>query len=204
MVEVVGADGTGGIPLLAGALSRKAFLRTSAAALLALTLFQGRADGRETPGRARTPARAACCYGPRPLGAVAAPSPPAAPTATPPTRRHPPSPEPSVAPTPARSPQPEPGPDETPPPPPPPAPELALVEEAQDLYGAVLVLEGQDWGPDETNRLSNLRAVIEALARLPTRVVSAVGPAHRHGAVQVLSNTAGRSLLGWQPYGDFP
>lgn len=201
-----------------GVISRQGFLKTAAAALLALTVSHGRADSEAGPGRARLPSKAACCYGPRALSAVKAPdptpvTPPVIPISTPsPTPDIPsptPTPTPDVSPpgpTPVASswteaPLPAP---ELPPATIPVSPELALVQEAESLFAVRLVLDGQDWGPDEANRLVNLGAAIDAFGRLPAQVRSAIGPAHPHGPLHFLSNSHGRTLLGWQPYGDFP
>lgn len=92
------------------------------------------------------------------------------------------------------------------PPAPAPAPEppaVRLAREASERYGIRIVLEGQDWGPDEASQVTNIGAVISAMERLPSRVTSSV-VAHPHGPLTFVSNRQGRTLDGWQPYGDFP
>lgn len=85
---------------------------------------------------------------------------------------------------------------------PPPQPAaLRLARQAQERLGINIVLEGQDWGADESAQETNIAAVISAVERLPERVISAtVG--HPHGPLTFLSNRQGRTLGGWQPYGD--
>jgi hypothetical protein len=92
------------------------------------------------------------------------------------------------------------------PPAPAPLPEPAaarLAREASQRFGIRIVLDGQDWGPDEASQQTNIGAVISVMERLPQRLVSAVvnGP---QGPLTFVSNTKGRTLDGWQPYGDFP
>ncbi len=83
-------------------------------------------------------------------------------------------------------------------------PEAArLAAEAGDAYGVRIVLEGQDWGPNEASQVANVQAVISAVDRLPDTVISAV-VAHAHGSLAFVSNNQGRTLGGWQPYGDHP
>ncbi len=92
------------------------------------------------------------------------------------------------------------------PPAPAPAPEPAaarLARLAGERFGITIVLDGQDWGPDEPSQQMNIQAVISALERLPQRALSAVA-GHPHGALTFLSNRQGRTLDGWQPYGNFP
>ncbi len=62
------------------------------------------------------------------------------------------------------------------------------------------MIAGQDWGADEAARLRNLGALASALASLPANVVS-LAAYNSHGSLSVLSNEAGRTLAGWQPYG---
>lgn len=205
-------------PVLRGVISRQGFLKTAVAALLALTVSHGRTDSGAGPGRARLPSKAACCYGPRALGRAMAPDTTPAPTsaissAAPNAVADIPTPTPTPVPD-VSTPAPAPvasswmaAPTPAPQPPPPSSPEsreLALVREAETRFGIRLMLEGQDWGPDEANRLANLGAAIDAFGRLPAQVRSAIGPAHPHGPLHFLSNSHGRTLLGWQPYGDFP
>ena len=78
-----------------------------------------------------------------------------------------------------------------------------LAREAALGFGIRIVLDGQDWGDGEASQATNIGAVISALERLPEKVVAAV-TAHDHGALTFVSNTQGRTLAGWQPYGDFP
>lgn len=87
--------------------------------------------------------------------------------------------------------------------PPPEPPALRLAREASERFGIHIVLEGQDWGPDEASQVTNIGAVISVMERLPSRVTAAV-VAHRHGPLTFVSNRQGRTLDGWQPYGDFP
>ncbi len=78
-----------------------------------------------------------------------------------------------------------------------------LASEASQRFGIRIVLDGQDWGPDEASRATNIGAVISVMERLPQRVVSAV-VSHPHGPLTFVSNKEGRTLDGWQPYGGFP
>ena len=78
-----------------------------------------------------------------------------------------------------------------------------LAQEAAQHFGIRIVLGGQDWGQDEASQATNIGAVISVMERLPPRVVSAVAT-HPHGPLTFVSNSHGRSLAGWQPYGDFP
>jgi len=89
-----------------------------------------------------------------------------------------------------------------------PAPDAALSPAAFDLlteieskWGVRVVIAGQDWGVDETAQVRNLGALAGALASLPASVVS-LATDNSHGSLSVLSNEAGRTLAGWQPYGD--
>jgi hypothetical protein len=87
---------------------------------------------------------------------------------------------------------------------PPPLPEAArLATAASDAYGVRIVLDGQDWGSDETSQVANVQAVISAIDRLPDTVISAI-VAHAHGPLAFVSNNEGRTLDGWQPYGGHP
>jgi hypothetical protein len=78
-----------------------------------------------------------------------------------------------------------------------------LAREASQRFGIRIVIDGQDWGPDEASQQTNIGAVISVMERLPQRLLSAVvnGP---RGPLTFVSNTKGRTLDGWQPYGDFP
>ncbi len=78
-----------------------------------------------------------------------------------------------------------------------------LAQEASSRYGVHIVLDGQDWGPDEASQTANVAAVISAIDRLPVRVTSSV-VANPQGALTFVSNQRGRTLDGWQPYGGFP
>lgn len=80
---------------------------------------------------------------------------------------------------------------------------VALVERALALYGVSIVLDGQDWGADEASQVTNIGAVLSALERLPASVRSAV-MSHRYGPLTFVSNSQGRTLGGWQPYGGSP
>jgi len=87
---------------------------------------------------------------------------------------------------------------------PPSAPEaVRLASQASEAYGVHIVLEGQDWGPNEASQVANIQAVISAIDRLPDTVISAV-VAHAHGPLAFVSNDQGRTLDGWQPYGGHP
>ncbi len=88
-----------------------------------------------------------------------------------------------------------------------PAPDAALSPAAFELlteieseWGLRVVIAGQDWGAGEAAQVRNLGALAGALASLPA---DAVSPAtdNSHGSLSVLSNEAGRTLAGWQPYG---
>ncbi|MCH7953400.1 MAG: hypothetical protein IIC25_05880 [Chloroflexi bacterium] len=88
-----------------------------------------------------------------------------------------------------------------------PAPDAALSPAAFELlteieseWGVRVVVAGQDWGADETAQMRNLGALAGALASLPSNVVS-LATDNSHGSLTVLSNEAGRTLAGWQPYG---
>jgi hypothetical protein len=66
-----------------------------------------------------------------------------------------------------------------------------------------IIIDGQDWGPNEASQEANVQAIISAMDRLPDRVMSAV-VGHVHGPLTFVSNDEGRTLDGWQPYGDHP
>jgi len=90
--------------------------------------------------------------------------------------------------------------------PPAPPPETAaahLAREAGQRFGIRIVVDGQDWGPDEASQQANIGAVISVMERLPQRVVSAVVH-HPYGPLTFVSNKEGRTLDGWHPYGGFP
>ncbi len=82
-------------------------------------------------------------------------------------------------------------------------PEADLAREASERFGVRIVLDGQDWGPDEVSQRANIGAVISVMERLPQRVVSAVVH-HPYGPLTFVSNQEGRTLDGWHPYGGFP
>ncbi len=76
-----------------------------------------------------------------------------------------------------------------------------LARQAADLHGVNMVLGGQDWGDDEDSQVQNISVVISAMDLLPRTVTSSV-TANPTGPLSVLSNRQGRTLDGWQPYGD--
>ena len=77
----------------------------------------------------------------------------------------------------------------------------AFAAEIEADWGIEVATAGQDWGPDATAQLQNLAALAGALEALPAGVVAAATH-NSHGALAVLSNNGGRTLTGWQPYGD--
>ncbi|MCH7809306.1 MAG: hypothetical protein IH863_01855, partial [Chloroflexi bacterium] len=77
---------------------------------------------------------------------------------------------------------------------------FALVTEIESAWGVRVVVAGQDWGADEAVQMKNLGALAVAIASLPADVVS-LATDNLHGSLSVLSNRAGRTLGGWQPYG---
>jgi|GEM_PF-7023349 len=84
------------------------------------------------------------------------------------------------------------------------SPEANLIAKAKRLYGVRIVLDGQEWGDNLDARLANIQATTDAVANLPANVREAIGNAHPHGPLYILSNSEGRTLSGWRPYGDFP
>ncbi len=89
----------------------------------------------------------------------------------------------------------------TPAPDPAPSPAASqLVTAIEPGFGVSVILAGQDWGPDEAEQLRNLGALAGALASLPANLVS-LATDSSHGTLSVLSNEGGRTLAGWQPYG---
>jgi len=76
-----------------------------------------------------------------------------------------------------------------------------LAADIEADWGIDLVTEGQDWGPDAAAQLKNLAALAGALEALPAGVIAAATH-NSHGTLAVLSNNDGRTLAGWQPYGD--
>ncbi len=76
-----------------------------------------------------------------------------------------------------------------------------LVAQIQNDFGVRVLTDGQDWGTDEQRQLRNLGAVRTALTSMPNNVIAAI-VAGDGGALTFLSNNAGRTEAGWQPYGD--
>jgi hypothetical protein len=66
---------------------------------------------------------------------------------------------------------------------------LQAVEQARQLYGVQIVLEGQTWDP------LSLQAVLDALGRLPSHVVRDLGSSF-YGRLYVLANRDARTLSG--------
>ena len=77
----------------------------------------------------------------------------------------------------------------------------ALVAYASEQFGIEIETAGQDWGADEREQAANIGAVVSAWERLPESVASAVAD-HAFGSLVILSNQQGRTIGGWQPYGD--
>ena len=75
-----------------------------------------------------------------------------------------------------------------------------LIADIEASWGIRVVTEGQDWGRDEAAQLKNLGALAGALESLPAGTVAAATH-NSHGTLTVLSNDAGRTEAGWQPYG---
>jgi hypothetical protein len=75
-----------------------------------------------------------------------------------------------------------------------------LIAEIETTWGIDVITDGQDWGRFEAEQLRNLGALEGALEALPPQIV-AIAARNNHGALAVLSNRAGRTLTGWQPYG---
>lgn len=75
-----------------------------------------------------------------------------------------------------------------------------LVDQIEAEWGIDVVTEGQNWGSTEAQQLKNLGALAGALEALPANAVAAATH-NDHGTLAVLSNNAGRTLAGWQPYG---
>ncbi len=78
---------------------------------------------------------------------------------------------------------------------------VRLAAEAEEAYGVVIIVEGQDWGAVDEAQTVNVQAVISAVDRLPDTIVSAA-VAHGHGPLTFVSNNQGRTVDGWQPYGE--
>lgn len=76
-----------------------------------------------------------------------------------------------------------------------------LAAEIESRFGILVHTDGQDWGADEGDQLRNLGALEEALSLLPDGLVVEVSELNG-GTLTFLSNDHGRTLSGWQPYGD--
>jgi len=90
----------------------------------------------------------------------------------------------------------------------PPAAAAPIAPAAADLarqvaadYGVTIALDGQDWGTGEAAQTQNIGAVMSAIAVLPRTVASSIATSP-HVSLSVLSNQQGRTLGGWQPYGN--
>ena len=79
---------------------------------------------------------------------------------------------------------------------------VRLAAEAEEAYGVLIIVEGQNWGAVDEAQAINVQAVISAIDRLPDTIVSTV-VAHGHGPLTFVSNDQGRTAGGWQPYGEF-
>jgi hypothetical protein len=77
---------------------------------------------------------------------------------------------------------------------------VTLVAEIEAEWGIDVVTDGQNWGANEEQQLRNIGAVKSALEALPPNVIAAA-TRNDHGTLAILSNNAGRTLAGWQPYG---
>jgi hypothetical protein len=75
-----------------------------------------------------------------------------------------------------------------------------LVTSIQAQFGVRVLTAGQDWGSDEASQLRNLGAVSTALASMPGSV-RAANAVNAGGPLTFLSNDAGSTEGGWQPYG---
>lgn len=76
-----------------------------------------------------------------------------------------------------------------------------LVAQIESEHGVRIQTEGQNWGADESDQLRNLGAVEDALAALPVSLMDEVRIG-TGGVLTLLSNDHGRTMDGWQPYGD--
>jgi hypothetical protein len=76
-----------------------------------------------------------------------------------------------------------------------------LASSIESRFGILIQRQGQDWGSDESDQLRNLGAVNDALSLLPSSLVSEVSLIGGR-TLTFLSNDHGRTLSGWQPYGD--
>jgi hypothetical protein len=79
-------------------------------------------------------------------------------------------------------------------------PVAALVGSIQTQYGVRVLTAGQNWGLDEASQLRNLGAVSTALVGMPANV-RAANAVNAGGPLTFLSNDAGSTEGGWQPYG---
>lgn len=70
---------------------------------------------------------------------------------------------------------------------------LRAVEEARQLYGVEIVLEGQTWDP------LSLQAVLDSLGRLPPHVVRGLGSSF-FGRLYILANREARTISGQTLY----
>lgn len=77
----------------------------------------------------------------------------------------------------------------------------AVARQIGNDFGVVVITDGQDWGSDEQSQHRNLGALRTALIAMPDSLVAqiAAGPG---GPLTFLSNNNGRTVDGWQPYGD--
>ncbi|HUF54214.1 MAG TPA: hypothetical protein VMR52_10635 [Dehalococcoidia bacterium] len=77
----------------------------------------------------------------------------------------------------------------------------ALFAQIEAEWGIEIVTAGQNWGANEAQQVKNIGAIGDALASLPP-AVTALATLNNHGTLAILSNNAGRTLAGWQPYGN--
>ncbi len=75
---------------------------------------------------------------------------------------------------------------------------VRLAAEAEEAYGVVIIVEGQDWGAVDETQSVNVQAVISAVDRMPDTIVSAAVD-HSYGPLTFVSNNQGRTADGWQP-----
>lgn len=78
---------------------------------------------------------------------------------------------------------------------------ITRAAQIESAYGVRIQIEGQNWGSDESDQLRNLGAVEDALAALPVSLMDEVRIG-TGGVLTLLSNDHGRTIDGWQPYGD--
>ncbi len=76
-----------------------------------------------------------------------------------------------------------------------------LARQVASDYGVTIALNGQDWGADAAAQTRNIGAVMSAIAMLPRTVASSI-TANPNVSLSVLSNQQGRTVGGWQPYGN--